>query len=82
LKRRIKEIHETIGEDAVILDESERLNDGAMYAIYEERAETLSEHEDDEGLDVNPLAEAEELLREIKASDPALFNRIATMRDG
>jgi superfamily II DNA or RNA helicase len=82
LKARINEIHETIGEDSVILDDSEKLNDRAMYAIYEGNAETLSEHEDDEHLDVNPLSEAEELLRDLRSSDPALFNRIASMRDG
>ena len=42
LKARINEIHETIGEDSVILDDSEKLNDRAMYAIYEGNAETLS----------------------------------------
>jgi hypothetical protein len=35
LKNRIQEIHDTIGEDAAILDPSEQLNEQAMYAIYE-----------------------------------------------
>src|SRR5208283_5014059 len=35
LHNRIQEIHDTIGEDSSILDETERLNPDAMYAIYE-----------------------------------------------
>ncbi len=35
LHNRIQEIHDTIGEDSNILDETERLNPEAMYAIYE-----------------------------------------------
>jgi hypothetical protein len=35
LHNRIQEIHDTIGEDSNILDETEHLNPAAMYAIYE-----------------------------------------------
>ena len=82
LRDRIKDIHETIGEDERILDSSEQLNEGAMYAIYEGKTSTLDEHEDDDHLGLSSLSEAEELLREIRNNDPALFNRIASMRDG
>jgi superfamily II DNA/RNA helicase len=82
LRDRIKDIHETIGEDERILDSSEQLNEGAMYAIYEGKPATLDEHEDDEHLGLSSLSDAEELLREIRTNDPALFNRIASMRDG
>ena len=37
LRNRIQEIHDTIGEDAAILDEGEQLNESAMYAIYEKK---------------------------------------------
>ena len=32
---RIQDIHDTIGEDAKILDDSEEINEEEMYAIYE-----------------------------------------------
>ena len=48
LRRRIDEIHETIGEDAAILDPTEQLNEEAMYAIYEREGEQLSLFEEDE----------------------------------
>jgi len=81
LGRRIQEIHETIGEDAAILDPSERLNEEAMYAIYEGRGEALSlfEEGDEEPMDLN---EAEELLRLMRREDPTEFERIADLRDG
>src|SRR5208337_1900835 len=37
LESRIREIHETIGLDAAVLESSEQLNPEAMYAIYEKR---------------------------------------------
>src|SRR5690606_20553528 len=45
LSRRIQEIHDTIGEDDRILDENERLNETAMYAIYE--GGNISAYEED-----------------------------------
>ena len=35
MKRRIAEIQETIGEDSAILDPTEKVNQEAMYAIYD-----------------------------------------------
>ena len=40
LHNRIQEIHETIGEDAKILDQTEELNEEAMYAIYDAKTRT------------------------------------------
>ena len=83
LKRRIEEIHETIGEDSQILDRSERLNEVAMYAIYEGRSGQLSLFEQDEHergyVDLN---EAEESLRRLQQDDPEEFKRITELRDG
>jgi len=80
LRDRIAEIHETIGEDAQILEESERVNEDAMFAIYEEDATSLDEAEDaEETLDLN---EAEEVLRRLEREDPDEFARIAALRDG
>lgn len=81
LSRRIQEIHETIGEDAAILDPSEQLNEEAMYAIYERRGETLSlfEGDEEEPMDLN---EAEEVLRLMRRENPAEFERIVNLRDG
>ena len=82
LQHRIQEIHDTIGEDAAILDNSEQLNEAAMYAIYEGEGEQLSlfeESEDEKGFDLN---EAEEILRQLRRENPAEYERIANLRDG
>ena len=80
LRFRIQEIHDSIGEDAAILDESEQLNETAMYAIYEGQGDQLSLFDDDKEL-MN-LNEAEEFLRQLQRDDPGEFERIANLRDG
>lgn len=84
LHNRIQEIHDTIGEDSKILDETEHLNPDAMYAIYETRGSgpvqlDLWGKPEDEFLDLN---EAEEILRQLLKEEPAEFERIANLRDG
>ena len=81
LARRISEIHETIGEDAAILDKTEQINEEAMFCIYEQKSDQFSFFEDEEGefVDIN---EAEELLRSLQSEDPEEFERIANLRDG
>lgn len=81
LHNRIQEIHETIGEDAKILDQTEELNEEAMYAIYDARPEQLSlfEDEKDELVDLN---EAEEILRQLRSENPVEYQRITELRDG
>ncbi|MDG2388653.1 MAG: DEAD/DEAH box helicase, partial [Planctomycetaceae bacterium] len=66
LENRIREIHESIGEDAAILDPGEQLNEKAMYSIYDNRGEgleSLEEEDDATGVDLN---EATEMFREMK----------------
>jgi superfamily II DNA/RNA helicase len=82
LHNRIQEIHDTIGEDSEILDRTEKLNEEAMYAIYEQKSGgqlSLFEDEEDEFLDLN---EAEEILRQLRKDNPAEYERIADLRDG
>jgi superfamily II DNA or RNA helicase len=81
LAARIKEIQETIGEDAAILDKEEQVNEEGMYCIYEQKSDQLSFFEDEEA-DFVDINEAEEMLRSLQADDPAEFNRIANLRDG
>jgi superfamily II DNA or RNA helicase len=81
LAARIKEIQETIGEDAAILDKDEQVNEEGMYCIYEKKNEQLSFFEDEEG-DFVDINEAEEMLRSLQTEDPAEFARIAALRDG
>jgi len=81
LENRIQEIHDTIGEDAAILDKSEQLNEKAMYAIYEGKAGQLSSFEEDIK-DIVDLNEAEEILRHLKSENPEEFRRISELRDG
>ncbi len=82
LQHRIQEIHDTIGEDAAILDNSEQLNEAAMYAIYEGEGEPLSLFEDDADERTLDLNEAEEILRQLRRDDPMEYERIANLRDG
>jgi Helicase conserved C-terminal domain len=77
LSNRIQEIHDTIGEDAAILDHGERLNEEAMYDIYEQQGNWPGE-EDEFGV----LDEAEETLQRLRSQDPGEFQRIAALRDG
>jgi hypothetical protein len=79
LKRRIAEIQETIGEDSAILDPTEKVNQEAMYAIYDNEPSNLDLFEPDEPMG---LGEAEGILRQLRAEDPAEFERIASLRDG
>jgi len=81
LKRRIQEIMETIGEDSAILDPTEQVNEEGIFAIYEKQGVQLSLFEDEEDnlLDLN---EAEEMMRKLRAENPAEFERIAHLRDG
>src|SRR5439155_20844285 len=59
LHNRIQEIHDTIGEDAAILDKTENLNEEAFYAIYEKKGGQLSLFEDEEEESFVDLNEAE-----------------------
>jgi len=81
LRNRIQEIHDTIGEDAAILDRNEQLNEEAMFAIYEQKGKQLSlfDPEEEEFLDLN---EAEEILRHLQNNDPGEFERIANLPNG
>ncbi|MCX7703097.1 MAG: phospholipase D-like domain-containing protein [Planctomycetota bacterium] len=80
LRNRIQEIHDTIGEDAAVLDKSEQLNEEAMYAIYEKKGGQLPLFdEEEESIDIG---EAEEILRQLRHDDIAEYERIANLRDG
>jgi len=81
LEARIQEIHDTIGEDAAILDPSERVNEEAMYAIYEGRGLEQFESDDEEEPLVD-LGEAEEIIRRLRDRDPDLYQRIVGLADG
>jgi superfamily II DNA or RNA helicase len=79
LERRIAEIQETIGEDSAILDPTERVNEEAMYAIYDSQPANLDLFEQDEPMG---LGEAEGIVRQLRAENPVEFERIASLRDG
>ncbi|MEH2237738.1 helicase-related protein [Nostoc sp.] len=82
LKNRIQEIHDSIGEDAAILDLTEQLNEEAMYAIYEQQGKQLSLFDMEEEEDFLDLNEAEEILRKLQKEDPGEFERIANLPHG
>jgi superfamily II DNA or RNA helicase/HKD family nuclease len=80
LRNRIREIMETIGEDARILDESEQINEEAMYAIYEGNQEKIDQYAEED--DLISITEAEEIVRNLQQNNPEYFNYIVSLRDG
>lgn len=80
LKRRIQEIHDTIGEDAPILDKTERLNPEAMYAIYAGDVEAVEAFEEEQEL--FGLNEAEELIRQLQEDKPEYLELVKALPDG
>jgi superfamily II DNA/RNA helicase len=82
LQRRIQEIHETIGEDSAILDNSEQLNENAMYAIYEQSQGKQLNFFEPEPTEVTNLTDAEEKLRKIQRDNPDEFDRIVNLPNG
>ncbi|MGL6339602.1 MAG: C-terminal helicase domain-containing protein, partial [Waterburya sp.] len=82
LKNRIQEIHDTIGEDAAILDRNEQLNEEAMYAIYSKPEENVQLSLFDETEELMELTDAEEILKQIKQEHPEEYDRITKLPNG
>jgi superfamily II DNA or RNA helicase len=82
LQSRIKEIHETIGEDSAILDSSEELNESMMYAIYEKPKDKQLDLFALEPAPLIDLTDAEELLRQLRQHNPDEFDRIVSLPNG
>ena len=80
--RRIQDIHDTIGEDAKILDESEKLNEDEMYAIYEKDHKQLALFEENMEKESINFNEAEEELRRLRENNPDKYREISLLRDG
>ena len=79
---RIQDIHDTIGEDAKILDDGEEINEEEMYANYERDVKQLTLFEENMEKESISFNEAEEELRKMKESDPEKFEEIRSLRDG
>lgn len=80
VSKRVQEIHDHIGEDDKILDESERLNEEALYAIYEKKdIEKLEEEIDEEEFN---LDEAELLIETLAREKPEYLNYIKSLQLG
>ncbi len=79
LQRRIQAFHDFIGLDTQLLSESERLNPGAMYRIYEQQRLP-------EGDDVLDEVAAHQrgiaLLQKLQQDDPELWKTITELPDG
>ncbi len=79
LHNRIQSFHDLIGLDSKLLSDTERLNDNAMYRIYE--GKELPEI--DEKLDeVSANQRAIALLQRIQEHDPDLWQTITDLPDG
>jgi superfamily II DNA or RNA helicase len=81
VSRRVQEIHDYIGEDEKILDESERLNREALYAIYEKKEVDKLEEELEDEAEFN-LDEAELLIDTLAREDPGYLNIIKNLQLG
>lgn len=79
LRRRIQAFHDFIGLDTRLLSESERLNPGAMYRIYEEKR--LPE-QDDVLDEVSAYQRGVSLLQTLQQEDPHLWRTITELPDG
>ena len=84
LRNRIQEIHDTIGEDAAILDRNEQLNEEAMYAIYgkQSKSEIVQLSLFDETEELMELTDAEEILKQLKQEHPEEYDRITRLPNG
>ena len=84
LRNRIQEIHDTIGEDAAILDRNEQLNEEAMYAIYGKQSESENVQLSlfDEAEELMELTDAEEILKQLKQDHPEEYDRITKLPNG
>ncbi|MBI4025932.1 MAG: hypothetical protein HY360_13180 [Verrucomicrobia bacterium] len=79
--RRINEFQETIGADSQHFDKTEKVNDKAMYFIYDAKDYgQLELFEEDPG--TFSLSEAEELIRDLEKNDPALMAKVKALPDG
>ena len=79
LKQRIEEIHRYIGEDNKILDDSERINEDAMYCIYENGDMEEVEKSRDIGFSYD---EAESLIKQLEKDRPEYMALIRKMQLG
>ena len=80
VSKRVQEIHDHIGEDDKILDESERLNEEALYAIYEKKdIEKLEEEIDEEEFNID---EAELQIETLAREKPEYLNYIQNLQPG
>ena len=79
LGRRIQMFHDLIGLDSRLLSENERINDDAMYSIYEKREMP----ELDDALDeLAAYQRSQTLLQRIQRDDPKLWEIMTRLPDG
>lgn len=79
LSRRIQEIHDTIGEDSKILDETERINEEDMYAIYSGDEKVLDKEYEEETFTID---EIKNIIKEIEKNNPNYLEKIKNLPDG
>ena len=79
LRNRIQMFHDIIGLDSELLSENERLNNAAMFRIYESGEVP---DEDDMLDEVAASQRAQALLQRIQTNDPSLWNTIVDLPDG
>ncbi len=79
LRNRIQAFHDFIGLDAPLLSDTERLNPGAMYRIYQEKR---LPDQDDVLDDVAAFQRGVTLLQKLAKDDPELWKTVTNLPDG
>jgi len=79
LHQRIQAFHDFIGLDAPLLSDTERINTGAMYRIYEEKR---LPDQDDVLDEVAAYQRGIALLQKLQQDDPELWKTITHLPDG
>jgi len=80
VRLRVEEMRRVIGADAPVLHPSEEIDEEGVIRLYTADS-SLAQEEDEDDLR-SPLADAEELIRDIQRNRPDEFERIADLPDG
>lgn len=80
VRRRVDEMRRVIGQDAPVLHPSEEIDEDGVIRLYSGDGTVAQEEEDDDLR--SPLADAEQLIRDIQRNRPDEYERIGELPDG
>ncbi|NLO06113.1 MAG: SWF/SNF helicase family protein, partial [candidate division WS1 bacterium] len=79
IRHRVEEMRRVIGQDAPVLYSTEEIDEDGVIRLYSGDG-TVAQEEDDDLR--SPLADAEQLIRDIQRNRPDEYERIAELPDG